>query len=56
MRFPGSDEYAKRFQAGLKAILENGQYLQLLESYYGAGKIPNEYQPIFQTLDIMIDD
>jgi polar amino acid transport system substrate-binding protein len=51
-RFPKSDEYAERFRIGLNAIIKNGQYLQILEYYYGKGKIPSEYKPIFHTLGI----
>ena len=50
--FPRSDEYLERFRTGLKAIIENGEYLQILENYYGKGNIPPEYQPIFQTLGV----
>lgn len=51
-RFPKSDEYAERFRAGLKAIVENGHYLRILEHYYGKGKIPVEYKALFHTLGI----
>ena len=51
-RYPQSDEYAAQFRTGLNAITKNGQYLQILEKYYGKGNIPSEYQPIFHTLGI----
>ena len=40
------------FEKRLKAIIENGKYIQILENYYGKGNIPPEYQPIFQTLGV----
>jgi len=51
-RFPKSDEYAEQFRTGLNAIIKNGQYIQILEKYYGKGNIPSEYKPIFNTLGI----
>ena len=51
-RFPKSDEYAEQFRTGLTAIVKNGQYIQILEKYYGKDNIPSEYKPIFHTLGI----
>lgn len=49
---PKGDEYADKFRTGLKAILENGQYVKILEKYYGQSSIPSEYTEIFHTLGI----
>ena len=51
-RFPKSDAYAERFRTGLKAIIANGQYLLILENYYGKGNIPVEYKALFHTLGV----
>ena len=51
-RFPKSDEYAAQFRTGLNAIIKNGQYIQILEKYYGKGSIPYEYKLIFQSLGV----
>lgn len=51
-RFPRSSEYLAKFKRGLNAIIESGHYIRILENYYGKGKIPFEYKPLFHTFGI----
>ena len=51
-RFPNSGSYSEQFRTGLNAIIDDGQYIRILENYYGKGKIPPEYRPLFHTLGV----
>jgi ABC-type amino acid transport substrate-binding protein len=37
------NELAQAFNDGLKKIIKNGQYLEILEKYRGKGKVPADY-------------
>ena len=50
--FPESEQYAINFEKGFNTIVNNGRYLQILESYYGKNNIPGEYQPLFDSFGI----
>nr|WP_320042477.1 transporter substrate-binding domain-containing protein [uncultured Desulfobacter sp.] len=41
--FPGGKELGEKYTNGLKMIIENGKYIEILEKYYGRGKIPHDW-------------
>ncbi len=41
--FPGGKELGAKYTNGLKIIIENGKYIEILEKYYGRGKIPQDW-------------
>jgi len=41
--YPNAMDIVDEYRLGLKIIIENGLYQQILEKYYGAGKIPNDW-------------
>lgn len=44
--------YAKKFNRGLRKIIRNGGYVTVLEEYYGKGRIPFSYSPLFKQLGV----
>jgi len=40
---PDAMEISNKLRAGLKAIIKNGTYKKIVEKYYGAGNIPNNW-------------
>lgn len=40
---PGGKELGEKYVNGLKRIIENGKYVEILEKYYGRGEIPQDW-------------
>ena len=41
--YPNAKTISSLYRGGLKQVIENGQYLNILESYYGEGNLPDHY-------------
>ena len=41
--YPDGRKLGKKYDNGLKIIIENGKYNKILEKYYGQGKIPQDW-------------
>ena len=48
-RHPDFAYFEQKLKAGMKEISKNGQWQQILEKFYGAGKIPAETRNLFET-------
>lgn len=49
---PRAGDYAEKFQKGFGKLVQNGGYIDILEEYYGKGKISHAYDKIFKTLGV----
>lgn len=41
--YPDAEKISAQYKSGLKKIKDNGQYLNILERYYGEGKVPDHF-------------
>jgi len=53
--YPQARAIGKKYREGLKRIIRNGKYRQILEKYYGKGKVPDDWLRDLQGFERLYD-
>lgn len=51
--FPNGEKLVRNYREGLRIIMENGKYRDILEKYYGKGNIPEDWSKLLDRYENM---